>query len=90
MGVGADPDSMGDLEPLVHPLRLSFLICTMRFGLVEEFPRVTDSSSLRIRGECCLLFGDFDFQKPFALTSACTLPYLSFPGQFPLRPGTQL
>lgn len=39
------------------------------------------------------VFGDFkafDSQKPSALTPACTLPCLSFPGQFPQRPGTQL
>lgn len=76
-----DPDSTGDLEPRVPPLCLSFLICTMGFGLVDVF---------KGPGQRCPVFGDFDFQKIFALTPACTLPCLSFPGKFPLRPGTQL
>lgn len=72
---------MNDLEPRVPHL------CTMGFGLVGGFPKVTDSSSLRT-GRCCLVFGDFkafDSQKPSSLTLACPLPCLSFPELFPLR-----
>ena len=75
----SEPDLVGDLEPRVSPPCLSFLFCTMGFGLVEEFPKVTDSSSLRT-GSVLLEFGDFCIQKPFALTPACTLPPLP---QFP-------
>lgn len=76
---------------LAPHLCLSFLLCIVGFELAGGFAKVTDSSSLRT-GQCCLVFGDFkafDSRKPSALTPACTLPCLSFPGQFPLRLGSQ-
>lgn len=98
MGVGA-PGSWFSLTqtPWVTlnrglPVSASFSICTMAPGLAGTSQGSPILAPLGW-GHCFPVFGDFkafDSQKPSALTLACTLSCLSFSGQFPQRPGTQL
>lgn len=85
MGVGAP-------GPWVHLTQIRWVTLSPGFPVSaspSSFAQWDLVEMFKGRGQRCLAFGDFDFQKIFALTPASTLPCLSFPGKFPLRPGTQ-
>lgn len=80
----SDPDSMGDLEPGVPRLCLSFLICTMGFGVGGSVRRTGSALpglwGLRFSEDICLDPGQYPPlpQFPWEVSSAAWDPALSF------------